>query len=130
MKKQKKLLFLIFFIAIQFMNAQDIEIKGQVTDQNNTPLPGVSVLVKGTSNGILTDFDGNYHIKAKKGQVLQFSYLGLKTTEVIIKDDVTINIILKDDTESLQEVVVTALGIKRDKKALGYATQVLKSKRF
>ncbi len=112
------------------MNAQDIEIKGQVTDQNNTPLPGVSVLVKGTSNGILTDFDGNYHIKAKKGQVLQFSYLGLKTTEVIIKDDVTINIILKDDTESLQEVVVTALGIKRDKKALGYATQVLKSKDF
>jgi len=120
----------MFCIGIQFIYAQDFEVKGTVTDQSGTTLPGVSVVVKETLKGTLTDFEGHYVIKILKGQTLQFSYLGLQTKEIIFNVQDNIDVVLKDDAESLNEVVVTALGIKRDKKALGYATQVLKADEF
>jgi hypothetical protein len=83
----------------------------------------VSVLVKGTKAGAQTDFDGKFTIKASPSQILIFSYVGM-TTQEVKASSATINVKLSSDSQELSEVVVTtALGIKRDKKALGYATQ-------
>ena len=100
--------------------AQELKITGQVTDQSG-PLPGATVIVKGTTNGTQTDFDGYYTINASKGNILVFSYIGFVIEEVEIKDATTINILMREDAQALEEVVVTAMGIKKDKKALGYA---------
>ena len=89
------------------------------------PLPGVSVLVKGTKSGTQTDFDGKYSIKATPSQVLVFSYIGMKTQEIAASSS-TVNVKLASDALELEGVVVTALGIKREKKSLGYATQEVK----
>jgi len=115
---------------MQFINAQEIEVKGKVSDQSGMALPGVSVVIKETSKGVLTDFDGNFNINVEKGSTLTFSYLGLKSKDILVTSNNFITVILEEDAQALNEVVVTALGIKRDKKALGYATQVLKSDDF
>jgi uncharacterized protein YbaA (DUF1428 family) len=100
----------------QLTFAQERAVSGTVSDNAGLPLPGVSVLVKGTKTGAQTDFDGKYSIKATSSQTLVFSYIGMKTQEV--KASATsINVKLKDDSVELGEVVVTtALGIKREKK--------------
>ncbi|TDT47413.1 TonB-linked SusC/RagA family outer membrane protein [Maribacter spongiicola] len=115
-------LLLSFVAYISF--AQDKSITGTVIDQNGIPLPGVSVLIVGTTTGAQTDFDGKYGINASEGQKLRFSYIGQKTTTVLIGASSTINVTLEEDAQALEEVVVTAaLGITREKKSLGYATQ-------
>lgn len=86
------------------------QITGTVTDSQNEPLPGVSVLIKGTQQGVSTDLDGNYAINAKKGQVLVFRYVGMKTQEVAVKDSKVINVQLKDGDAALDEVVVVGYG--------------------
>lgn len=110
--------------------AQNKTITGTVTDPNKMPMPGVSVLVKGTSNGVTTDFDGKYTLsKVKQGDQITFSYLGFKTQTRTVSgaaNTITINISLEEDAQVLDDVVVTALGIKREKKSLGYALQELK----
>ena len=88
------------------------------------PLPGVNILVKGTNRGSQTDFDGFYEIDAVAGETLVFSYLGMKTKEVII-NALRINITLEDDSSQLEGVVVTAMGIKKEKRSLGYATTTI-----
>lgn len=128
MKKQKKLLILFFSLLFHFLNAQEIEVKGKITDQNGQPLPGVSVIVKSTANGVQSDFDGNYLIKAEKGQTLHFSYMGYNPKDVLVASQIDINVTLDEATQNLKEVVVTALGITRDKRALGYSTQEINSK--
>ncbi|NNK73921.1 MAG: alpha-2-macroglobulin [Flavobacteriaceae bacterium] len=95
-------------------------ISGMVSDQTG-PLPGVNIIVKGTSLGTQTDFDGNYWIDAKADDVLVFSYVGYETTERMVGKDKTINIVLQEDTAALEEVVVTAQGVKRSRGAKGYA---------
>jgi len=95
-------------------------ISGRISDSSG-PLPGVSVLVKGTTLGTETDFDGDFQLKAKKGDVLSFSYLGYTTVEITVGTFSKINAYLEEDANVLDEVVVTALGIKRDKKSLGFA---------
>lgn len=95
-------------------------ISGKVSDDSDS-LPGVNILVKGTTLGTETDFDGNFQIKAKKGDILTFSYLGYKTVEITVGSFSTVAIYLEEDANVLDEVVVTALGIKRDKKWLGFA---------
>ena len=96
-------------------------ISGTITDETGSPLPGVSIVVQGTTNGTQTDFDGNYSIDAAIGEVLVYSYLGMKTQTVTIGNSNTINITMGEDASQLEEVVVTALGIKREERALGYA---------
>jgi TonB-linked SusC/RagA family outer membrane protein len=108
----------------QLTFAQERAVSGTVSDNTGLPLPGVSVLVKGTKTGAQTDFDGKYTIKATSSQVLIFSYIGMKTQE-ITASSTTINAKLKDDSVELEGVVVTAMGIKREKKALGYATTTI-----
>ena len=98
-------------------------ITGTVTDDRNVPLPGVNIIKVGTSTGAQTDFDGNYTVKAEKGDVLEFTYIGMKTVTITVDDQTVINVILKEDAAKLEEVVVTALGIRKEKKRIGYATQ-------
>lgn len=97
-------------------------IKGTVSDAFG-PLLGANVLEKGTTNGVQTDFDGNYTLNVSAGAILVVSYVGYKTKEVPVSNQSTINITLEEDAALLEEVVVTALGISREKKSLGYATQ-------
>ena len=112
-------LFLAFIVQISF--AQEKTISGTVSDQSGLPLPGVNIIVKGTTNGTQTDFDGNYSITANVGDVLTFTYLGLKAQEITVGASNSINVTMQEDTQALEEVVVTAQGIRREKKALGYA---------
>jgi TonB-linked SusC/RagA family outer membrane protein len=118
--------FLTLFIAllVQISFAQDRVVSGVVTDNSGLPIPGVNVLVKGTNLGTQTDFDGKYTIKATPTQTLVFNFVGMKSQE-IVASNTTLNVKMKDDAIELEGVVVTALGIKREKKSLGYAAQKL-----
>jgi TonB-linked SusC/RagA family outer membrane protein len=100
-------------------------IKGTVKDAKGEPLPGVSVSIKGTSQGTQTDANGAFSIPAKVGDVLVFSYLGYIKQEVPVKGTGALSISLAEDHAQLQEVVVTALGVKRSEKSLTYANQVV-----
>ncbi|MGV8945805.1 MAG: SusC/RagA family TonB-linked outer membrane protein [Lutibacter sp.] len=115
-------LLLAFMVQITF--AQEKTVTGKVSDANG-PLPGVTVLIKGTKTGTQTDFDGNYSIKAATGAVLQFSFIGYSTAEQTVGASSVLNVSLKESAEALEEVVVTALGISREKKSLGYASQAV-----
>ena len=99
-------------------------ITGTVTDTSvNEPLIGATVLIKGTTVGVITDFDGKYTIQANQDDVLVFSYIGLDTQEIAVGDRSVINVDMKNDGVKIDEVVVTAMGIKRKSKSLTYATQ-------
>lgn len=104
------------------------EIKGQVLDENGEPMIGVTITEKGTNNRAVTDFDGNFSIKATQaGAVLQFSYLGYTTKDVAVAGKTRLDVSMEVDAKAIDEVVVTALGIKRSKKMLGYSVQDIKS---
>ncbi len=118
-------LLLAFFVHLSF--AQEKTITGNVTDQDGLPLPGANVVVKGTTNGTQSDFDGNYTIRASAGQTLLFTYLGNKDVERAIGASNVINVQMAEDAQALEEVVVTAQGVRRDKKALGYAVSTVGS---
>ena len=120
------ILTLLLALVVQISFAQEKTVSGTVTDQSGT-LPGVSVLIKGTTTGTETDFDGNYSIKAKTGDVLSFSYIGYTTVEKTIGSSNTINVTMVEDANVLDEVVVTALGMSRQKKSLGYAVSKISS---
>ena len=125
--KTKFIRFLTLSLVLlsQFLFAQDKIVSGTVTDSNGEALPGVSVIVKGTKIGTQTDFDGKYQIQSSPNQYLVFSFIGMKSQEIQATSS-TINVKMIEDTKELTEVVVTALGIKRERKALGYATQQVK----
>ena len=116
------LLTLFLALAVQFSFAQTKEVTGTVTDGSGVPLPGVNIVIQGTTTGTQTDFDGNYAISASQGQTLVFSYVGFGDSEQVVGASSTIDVSLTAG-EALDEVVVTALGISREKKSLGYATQ-------
>ena len=103
---------------------QQQEIKGTVIGADNSPLPGVNILVVGTSNGAETDFDGNYAINANKGDVLQFSFVGMETQTVTVGDDTTINITMQEDANALEEVVVVGYGSQTRAKVTGAISTV------
>lgn len=112
--------------SLQQQSGKERTITGQVVDAKGEPLIGVSILVKGTTDGAITDLDGNYKIVTKSNNpVIVYSYIGYKTQEIPLKGQTAINIRMMDDTQVIDEVVVTALGIKRSEKALSYnVTQV------
>jgi TonB-linked SusC/RagA family outer membrane protein len=118
-------LVLLVVLVAQLTFAQERSVSGIVSDNAGIPLPGVSVLVKGTKNGTQSDFDGKYSITASPNDVLVFSFIGMKTIEKPASTS-TVNASLASDATQLESVVVTSLGIKRDKKSLGYATQEVK----
>tara|TARA_B100000795_G_scaffold7490_1_gene5467 strand:+ start:2192 stop:5341 length:3150 start_codon:yes stop_codon:yes gene_type:complete len=118
-----KFLTLSFMIMFQWSVAQK-SVSGTVADDTGVPLPGATVQVVGTTNGVTTDFDGVYSITANEGDVLSVSYVGFATQNVTVGASATINVQLASDN-SLEEVVVTALGITREAKSLGYAQQAV-----
>lgn len=120
--------FLTLFIAllVQISFAQERVVSGVVSDNSGLPLPGVNVLVKGTKLGTQTDIDGKYSVNATPTQTLVFNFVGMKSQEIVASSS-SINVKMKDDAVELEGVVVTALGVKREKKSLGYATQEVKA---
>jgi len=126
--KVKNYFMMLVLLVFNFTGAlaQEKTISGTISDQSGLPLPGVNIIVKGTTNGTQSDFDGNYSINASKGDVLTFTYVGQKTVERTVGAASTINITMEEDATALDEVVVTALGIKREEKTLGYSAQGLK----
>ncbi len=129
MKTKLLRIFGVFLLLVsQIVLAQEKSISGTVIDNNGLPLPGVNILVQNTTKGTQSDFDGKYTIDASVGQTLVFSFVGFKTQEIPVQASTnTLNITLEEDAAALDEVVVTALGIKKEKKALGYAVTALKS---
>lgn len=127
MRKMKPLFTIWLCILVSFSAiAQDQTISGVIRDAaDNSPLPGVSVRIKGTRTGTVTNSSGAFTIKAAKGKVLVFTFLGYKTVEVTVGDNTAINLNLTEtaDKQELSEVVVTAMDIKRNAREVGYSTQ-------
>ncbi|HAH55030.1 MAG TPA: SusC/RagA family TonB-linked outer membrane protein [Flavobacterium sp.] len=120
------LIFMIIFTT-QVTLAQVKTVKGNVSDANGLPLPMANVNVQGESKGSATDIDGNFTIQVEKGKTLVISYVGLETQNVVVGDESTIKVQLKEGASTaLTEVVVTSLGIKKTRKSLTYAAQELK----
>ena len=105
---------------------EDITVSGRVTDETNEPLPGVSVLIKGTSQGTTTNIDGKYSLQVPENATLVFSFVGMQTQEVPVRNQTALDVVMEADIASLDEIVVTALGITRNERSLGYATQEVK----
>ena len=104
--------------------AQDLAVTGKITSsEDGSALPGVNVVVKGTTTGTVSDADGNYSITAPATGTLVFTFIGLTTQEVPINNRTTVDLTMAQDVQQLSEVVVTALGIERNKNELGYAAQ-------
>jgi len=111
----KKITFFLIALFGGFfsMYAQTISVQGKVTDQNNLPLLGVNVLVKDATKGTTTDFDGNYLIEVSPNDILVFSYVGFETKEFPITGSQTLNVVLQEDADALEEVVVVGYGTQK-----------------
>jgi TonB-linked SusC/RagA family outer membrane protein len=118
MKSVLVILFLTLFVNAQ---AQQRTVTGKVTDSNNATIPGASILKKGTTSGTSADADGKYTLSVGANDILVFSFIGYKTQEVAVGARSIIDVSLETDVNELREVVVTALGIPRDEKSLGYS---------
>ena len=127
MRKITILMVFLFFVGIQFANAQTRTISGKVISADDgMGIPGVTVQVKGTTVGTTTDLDGVYSIGLEpEHEVLLFSYVGMSTQEIILGDQTTVNVTMESEATMMDEVVVTALGVSREKKSLGYAVDEL-----
>lgn len=106
----------------------DVPVSGKVSDESGNTLPGVNVIVKGTTKGVVTDIDGNYKLDIPEGSVLVYSFIGYLTREVEVSGQSVIDIALQVDATELDEVVVTAMGVMRDRKSLGYAISKVEGK--
>nr|NQU91382.1 carboxypeptidase-like regulatory domain-containing protein [Bacteroidota bacterium] len=128
MRKFTLFLALMFFIGMQVVQAQTRTITGTVTNaEDGSTIPGVSVVVKGTTFGTTTDMQGKYTLNVPPDAVgLIYSFVGMKTIEKRIGADNVINVVMSPESTAIEGVVVTALGISREKKSLGYATQEIK----
>ncbi|PZX54002.1 SusC/RagA family TonB-linked outer membrane protein [Algoriphagus chordae] len=126
----KKIIGIMLFIFISHSLIAQNTIKGKVSSKEGESLPGVNILVKGTGNGAVTNIDGEYELVASPNNVLVFSFIGFETQEVAVNNQSTINITLLENDSDLKEFVVTALGIERDKEALGYSVSELDGKEF
>ena len=102
---------------------EKVTVTGNISDAKGEPLIGVSILVKGTSNGTITDMNGHFSLPVAKGDVIEISYIGYAPQAITVTDSKPLKIVMKEDAEVLDEVVVTALGIKRAQKALSYNVQ-------
>lgn len=114
---------LFFLVEITAAYAQQVKVSGKVSDTNNEPMIGVSILEKGTTNGVISDLDGNYELSVNKGATLVFSYIGYVTQEKPTTGG-TLNIILKEDNQTLEEVVVVGYGVQKKSSVTGSISQV------
>ena len=124
--RQKRLMALVLFLLVGMTSVfaqKQVNVSGRITDELNEPMIGVSVLEKGTTNGVITDLDGNYALSASEGSTIVFSYIGYVTQE---KKAVagTMNIILKEDSKTLDEVVVVGYGVQKKSSVTGAISSV------
>ncbi len=113
------LLSLVFCLPLW---AQDLTVSGRITAvEDGSPLPGVNVIVKGTTKGTTSSADGTYQITVGKGTVLQFSFIGFLNQSVTIDTKTRVDVAMKSDVSQLQEIVVTAQGIRKNQREIGYA---------
>jgi TonB-linked SusC/RagA family outer membrane protein len=126
-KKSAGLALCTLFSASSLFAQQSIT--GRVTDAKG-PVAGVTVSIKGTARGTQTDTNGSFTIQASQGETLRFSNIGYKSTEIVVGSTKTINATLTEDASALDEVVVTAMGVKREKKTLGYSFQEVKAEQI
>ncbi|WP_430907726.1 SusC/RagA family TonB-linked outer membrane protein [Maribacter sp. 2-571] len=118
-------LTLLLAVIVHSTFAQDKTITGTVTDQDGLPLPGVNILVVGTTSGTQTDFDGNYAIKGSEGQALLFTYIGQKNEKVTIGASNTINVQMTESAQALEEVVLTGVAQGTSKKKLPFIVETV-----
>ena len=118
-------LFLIFFLGVSFQQIQAQEtVSGTVTDENGMPLLGVNVLVKNTSNGTTTDFDGNFEINTGESATLVFSFLGFISKEIEVSGGEQLSVTLSEDSESLDEVLVIGYGSQLKEEISGSVSRI------
>jgi len=120
--KIKYIYLCLFCLFLQSVQAQEKDFSGTVTE-GGVPLPGVTILLEGTQQGTQTGLDGKYTIRVKQGDVLVFSFIGMKEVKYKVGNSSVFNVQMTSEEQVLEGVVVTALGIKRDKKKLGYSSQ-------
>lgn len=128
LRSSKLLLFLL--LVFEVAHAQSDRVQGVVIDEGSQPIPGVTVSIKGTNTGTVTDINGNYNLNVPDNDsdlVLTFRFLGYKSIDVPVNNRSNVDVKLEEDQTVLTEVVVTALGIEREQKALGYAVQSIDS---
>lgn len=127
--KKNKLVYVVFMILPMLLlsfwtNAQTIEVKGVVTDEGGTPMVGVNVVVKGTTNGLITDLNGQYQISADSKSTLSFSFIGYKTQDILVSNQKQINVKLVPDNLQVDEVVVVGYGTMKKSDVTGAVVEV------
>ncbi len=128
---RKILLTLFGLLILSYLSmGQEMEVSGIVKDSLGIALPGVTVMEKGTTNGVVTNEDGTYLIRSNSNGILQFSFVGYIIQEVMIEGNSRIDILLSEQVLAIDEVLVTALGISQAKKSIGYATQQIEPRVF
>src|SRR5690606_35006295 len=119
------LMTLFMAFVMQFSYAQEKTVTGTVTSATDgLPLPGVNVIVNGTTRGVQTDFDGNYTINTSVGETLVFSFVSMRSSEVVVGANNRINVSMQEDVAALEEVVVVAYGTSKRSTVLGSVSVV------
>ncbi|EPR71646.1 TonB-dependent receptor plug domain-containing protein [Cyclobacterium qasimii] len=123
---------LICGVSCQLASAQSRTIKGAVTESGDSePVLGASILIKGTATGTVTDLNGQFELVVPSNEsILVVSFIGFQSQEIVVGNRTTVNVILDYSSEELSEVVVTALGVERETKALGYSVQAVSGDKF
>ena len=122
-KKLKTVVAVMLFCIVPTILLAQNKISGTVTDETKLGLPGVSIKLVGTNQGTTTDINGKFTITGSKGQILAFSFIGYQSQSVVIGNNMVMDINLKPSAKSLDEITVTAFGVKKETRRLGYATQ-------
>lgn len=129
--RKKELFFFVLFMFVSWLAGAQIDVQGIVTDESDEPLIGVNVVVKGSTKGTTTDFDGYFDFNGlEENAVLVFTYIGYESREVSVAGQTNLTVVMTSSAEMLDEVVVTALGIRKDAKALGYSVTKLEGDEF
>ena len=126
--KKSYFLLVLALITTAFLNAQNSEVNGSVSGVDGLPIPGVNVLIQGSNTGTTTDFDGNFSISVKSGDVLIVSYLGFLTQLITISNQTSLTIVLQSDTSELDEVVVVGYGTQKKSNLTGAISKVTNEK--
>ena len=117
----------LLLMGVMSASAQQLTLKGKVLDNRGEPLIGVSVVEKGSTNGCITDFDGNFSLQTTKGKTIVFSYIGYDSQELKVANQKNVTITLKEDAAALEEVVVIGYGSMRKKDLTGSVVQINRS---
>ncbi|MDX1365683.1 MAG: carboxypeptidase-like regulatory domain-containing protein, partial [Arenibacter latericius] len=119
-----KFLSLLLFLTMAYTGMGQTIVTGAVVDVSQAPLPGVTVLVQGTNHGTVTDFDGNYSIAVKEGEILEFSYIGFRSKQIKVQESTIIDVVLEEDVQALSEVVVVGFGTQKKVNLSGAVSNV------